>query len=170
MGKSLIIDGGNFQANAIADFSDWIDITANLKISGSLRQYLHYPGDSKNDTFQYNSSLTNYHICSIDVSAYVGKRIRVYWTQRRPASNYEGGAYWRCFASALASGVTLPWTGTTNKQNAVTPVERISGTTPTGTDMGAEYSILTVPSGAVYLIFTNITTLCSDPKVWVENV
>lgn len=170
MGKSLIIEGGNFQANAIADLSDWIDITANLKISGNRRQYLHYPNNSLTDAFQYYSSLEYNHICSIDVSAYVGKRIRVYWQQQRPASEFTGGAYWRCFASALASGVTLPWTGTTTKQNAVTAVERINGTTPSGTTLGAEYSILTVPVGALYLIFENSVAYCPVPKVWVENV
>lgn len=171
MGKSLIIKGGNFAANAITNLSDWTDITENMLMSSTKRQYIHYPNGSLNDVFQYDTSALNTtSICSIDVSAYVGRRIRVYWAQQRPASNYTGGCYWRCFASALKSGITLPWSGTTVVQNAITAVERISGTTPTGTTMAAEYSVLTVPTGAVYLIFSNDSNRCPIPKVWIENV
>ena len=171
MGKSLVIKGGNFAANGIPDLASWTEITSNLKMSDTHRQYFHYPGNSPahNNEFAYNATaLTTTKICSIDVSSYVGKKIRVYWSQQRPSTNYTGGCWWRCFASALASGISLPWNGTTEVQNAVTAVEHISGSTPTGTDLAAEYSTLLVPASAVYLIFSNNETRCPSPRVFVE--
>ena len=173
MGKSLIIVGGNFQQNGITDLADWVEISSGLKISGYHRQYLHYPESQGNisDQFMYNANaLATITLCAIDVSAYVGKRIKVYWSQQRLSSNYTGGAWWRCFASAVASGITFPWNGTSSVQNACTAVERISGDQPAGTTMVAETSILTVPSGSRYLIFSNNTDICAAPRVWVENV
>lgn len=170
MGKSLIIKGGNFAANAITDLSDWIDISSNLKISDVHRQYINYPGHNEKQFMYLASGLVSSTLCAINVSAYVGKRIRVYWSQQRLATNYDPGCWWRCFASAVASGITFPWNGTANVNNAVTLVEQISGDQPAGATMVAEYSILTVPAGSLYLIFTNNTSICPAPKVWVENV
>lgn len=168
MGKSLIIQGGNFQANAITDLSDWVDISSGLKIGGVHRQYINYPTHNDEQLLYNANALNSTCVCAIDVSAYVGKRIRVYWSQQRPSTNYDVGCWWRVFASAVASGVTFPWNGTTSVNNAVTPVQHISGTTPTGTTLGAEYSVLEVPTNARYLIFSNNTEKCPAPKVWVE--
>lgn len=170
MGKSLIIVGGDFQQNGITDLADWVEITGNLKISAVHRQYINYPGHNEEQFMYLASGLLTSTLCAIDVSAYVGKRIKVHWSQQRLSSNYDGGCWWRCFASAVASGITFPWTGTTSVNNAVTAVTHISGDQPAGTTMVAETSILTVPSGSRYLIFTNRTDLCAAPRVWVENV
>lgn len=171
MGKSLVIKGGNFAANGIPDMASWTEITSALKKSDTHRTYMHYPENSPShsDEFMYNASaLATTKICSIDVHSYVGKKIRVYWSQQRLSTNYAGGCWWRCFASALASGISLPWNGTNVVQNAVTAVEHISGSAPAGTDLGAEYSILTVPASAVYLIFANNEANCPSPRVFVE--
>lgn len=171
MGKSLVIKGGNFAANGIPDLASWTEITSDLNQSDTHRQYMHYPENSPShsDEFMYNANaLAATKICSIDVHSYVGKKIRVYWSQQRPSTEYAGGCWWRCFASALGPGISLPWDGTTTVQNAVTAVEHISGSTPTGTDLAAEYSMLTVPASAVYLVFSNNMTRCPSPRVFVE--
>lgn len=167
MGKSLVIKGGNFAANGIPDLSVYTDISSNVVESDIHRQYMHYPQSSPvqyNDCFVYNASAyANNHICSIDVSAYVGKKIRLYASDNYEASHYTGGAYFKCFASAV--DVALPWTGTTNKQNALTAVERINGH---GSPNTLSVWDLVVPAGAVYLIFNNNDTVILHPKVYVE--
>lgn len=162
MGKKLIIKGADFSANAI-DLINWTDITSSITFNSSgKRQYIHYPGGSLSDAYQYQSSLSDsYRIAVADVSSYVGKRIKLHTSDSAKASSYQGGLYRKCFASAITS---LPWTSTTNLQNAVTAVEHIDG--KGGSASTAVDFILTVPQGAVYLVFT--TTLQSQTTLAVE--
>lgn len=162
MGKSLIIKGGNFAENGISDLATYVDISASIVKSGTMRQYLHYPEHSVNEAFMYVSSASTTRVCTINVSAYVGKRLRLYASDSAVYSDFAGGAWWKCFASAIS--VNLPWTGTSTVQNVVTAVQHISGK---GDATRAIWFDLIVPQGAVYLVFSNSDTSCPIPKVYV---
>lgn len=151
MGKKLIIKGADFSANAIDEIV-WTDISSSIVWNTvAKRQYIHYPNGNLNDAFQYNSGLdANLFLAIVDVHSYVGKRIKLHNTGNPAPSYYTGGAWFLCFASAVTS---LPWTSTTNLQNAVTAVERIDGKGITSTIV--DY-ILTVPVGATYLVFSSL--------------
>lgn len=166
MGKSLVIKGANFQVNGIQDLSTYTDISTNILESGVHRQYIHYLNDNRNNQFQYlSNALATTKICTIDVSAYVGRTIKLYASDSGASSSYTGGAWFKCFASAVS--VTLPWTGTTSIQNAVTVVEHIDYA---GNGYGNPgWWTLTVPQNAVYLVFTNNSSFVTTPKVYVSN-
>ena len=164
MGKSLVIKGGNFAANGIPDLASYTDITSSCVKSDVHRQFIHYPNNNLPNTFQYNSGgFNNTRIVTLDVSSYVGRHLRVYTNDASPSSNYTGGCYWKCWASAVS--VTLPWTGTTNKTNALTAVSYIDGT-GTGT---SKWFDLTVPTGAAYLVMSVSSSNNSLPTVLLEN-
>jgi len=146
MGKCLIIKGADFSANAVANINSVTDITSQIVTSQNHRVYLHYPTGGNNDQFLYSAnSLADHRIGTLDVSGYRGRTIIL----KAFNVSYVAGAYYIAFASAIS--VTLPWTGTTNVQNAITAIQRYAGQ---GTG-GWETYTFTVPQTANYFVFLN---------------
>lgn len=147
MGKSLIIKDADFSANSFDNISGLTDISSNIVRSGTGRQYIHYPNNNQTYQFGYVSSISS-RICTLDVSNYVGRKILAKIHGIRSSSNFTGGAWWICFASAVS--VQLPWTGTKSVNDVVTVVENVNGKSATVSD--TDWYELTVPSGAEYFI------------------
>lgn len=151
MGKSLIIKGADFSANALGNIG-MTDITSECEFSGVGRTYLHYPNAGQLNQFTYSASSQQIaRIGSLDVTQYRGRTIILRVWSVNKSSNFAGGAWWIAFASSVS--VSLPWNGTSNVNNAITAVEHISGQ---GTNMWNVLT-LTVPQDASYLIFKDRT-------------
>lgn len=146
MGKQLIIRDADFSENALINIGGLTDLSGNMVLSDVNRQFLHYPDHDVINSFAYTTNLSNTRICTLDVSQYVGRTIRIRIWSISKASDYTGGAYWMCFASAFS--VAIPWTGTTSTNNVLTTVSYISGLG------GGEYNIIDieVPIGAMYFV------------------
>lgn len=146
MGKQLIIRGADFSENALTNIGGFTDLSDAFVLSDVYRQFLHYPDHDVVNSFAYTTNLPSTRICTLDISQYVGRTIRIKIWSVPKASDYTGGAYWMCFASAFS--VAIPWTGTTSTNNVLTAVSYISGLA------SGEYDIIDVeiPDGAVYFV------------------
>jgi hypothetical protein len=161
MGKSLIIKGADFSANALGNIGI-TNITSECEFSGVGRVYLHYPNAGQLDQFGYSAStLQTTRIGSLDVTQYRGRTIILRVWSVNKSSDFTGGAWWIAFASSVS--VSLPWNGTGGVDKAITAVEHISGL---GTGV---YNTLTlqVPQTASYLIFRDRTDYPST--VYISN-
>jgi hypothetical protein len=153
MGKSLVIKGINAAPAGLGQVTlaeTEIDITSQIRTIASTSagigtQFLH-DTNNFNNAIQINS-MENRRLGYIDVSEYVGRTISCTWTRQALATDYTPPGYWKCFASAISQFSVAK----TTVQNAVTVVQYISGLgTPTD---GFSTQKLTIPTGAVYLIF-----------------
>lgn len=153
MGKSLVINGINAAPANLGQVElvvGGLDITGTLQTKGSTSsgygaQYLHYPNGSYNNAYQPLANSTGRKIGYIDVSKYTGQTLVATITAGSKASQYTGGAWWRCFASTMSSASIAK----TTIQNAVTVIQLVEGFG--GGGMHTFY--LPIPTGAVYFIF-----------------
>lgn len=153
MGKSLVINGINASPANLGQVElviGGVDITGTLQTKGSTTsgygaQFLHYPNGSFNNAYQPLKDSSGTKIGYIDVSQYVGQTLVATMGVGSKASQYTGGAWWRCFASAMSSASIAK----VNIQNAVTVVQYVEGTGGVGTHT----FYLPIPTGAVYFIF-----------------
>lgn len=170
MGKSLVINGINaIPANLgqVEFVTEGLDITGTLQTksstaSGYGAQYIHYLATNYNNAFQpLNGSTTM--IGYIDVSQYVGQTLVATITAGAKANTYEGGAWWRCFASAMS----LVSITTSTINNAVTVVQHIEGT---GGGSSSMYTFrLPIPTSAAYFIFDYRPNHESEYRFVIEN-
>lgn len=162
MGKCLIIKGADFSQNAVANLNSVTDITSQVVSSQTHRQYLHTPGSGFNDAFQYSSTaLASSVISTLDVSSLRGRTLIAEIYGIGTKDSQTGGLWQICFASSVS--VTLPWTGTSSVNPAVTAVERVDGQ---GTNAWGTYTIV-VPQTATYLVFKNRTDY--PAKIYLVN-
>jgi hypothetical protein len=153
MGKSLVINGIDATPANLGQVEliiGGLDITGTLQTKGSTSngygaQYLHYPNDSLNNAYQPLNGNPNTKIGYIDVSRYVGQTLVATIGAGYKASQFSGGAWWRCFASAMSSASIA----NNVIQNAVTAVQHVEGVGGGGTHT----FYLPIPTGAVYFIF-----------------
>lgn len=162
MGKSLVINGINAAPANLGQVElviGGVDITGTLQTKGSTTsgygaQFLHYPNGHYNNAYQPLTSASGAKIGYIDVSQYVGQTLVATIGAGSKASQYTGGAWWRCFASAMSSASIAKAT----IQNAVTVVQYVEGIGGVGT-----YTFyLPIPTGAVYFIFDYRQSLESE--------
>ena len=157
MGAKLIFKNADFSRNAIND--DVTDITSDVEWSAACWQYIN--ASNMDHAYQNRSGVTTLKIGRINVSQYVGRKIKLTiscptgWTASNLASNVA-------FASAMNP---LPSSSTgSNVQNAITSVEDII-VPSSETVSGPKTLELEVPQGAVWLVFKNSFTTCPYPSV-----
>ena len=156
MGAKIIFKNADFQQNALIE--NVTDITTGVEWSAYKWQYIN--SSSNTQAYQYNNSLTTKKLGRLDVSNYVGRKIKLVVSC---PSAYNPTTYVSNIAFASAAQ-TPPTSGTTTISNAVTVVEQI--TVPESEAYaGTKTFLLTVPTGAVYLVFSNNFIYCESPKV-----
>ena len=157
MGVSLIFKDADFSANAVNP-----DHLVNVPFTTSGYKWTYNDSSSVTNSFQYSTSLTSTKVCRADVSIYVGKRLKltISWPSQYIADTTHVVRI--VFASATK---TFPPTGTSTVSSACTVVEQVKNYEEKPEDVDVKVFDLTVPTGAVYLVFSNNYSLCASPKL-----
>ena len=156
MGKRLIIKGADFSSSGLPV----TNVTSKAVMTRENTSFITGTTTLTN-CFGYNSAWAGRNIWTLDISQYKGKMIRFTISDWLKAEHSSTGAvYYNCFASAL--NVTVPWTGTGNQQNAVTPVLLIDG--KVDVQGGTSVYVERIPEDANYLVISNQTQRCPSPK------
>lgn len=160
MGAKLIFKNADFSRNAIIGETE--ELTDNVEWSAGGWQYLN--ASNMNHAYQARPGLTHFKIGKVNVSQYVGRRLQLTiscptgWNSTTLASNIVFGSA----ASNLPT--SSPSSSSQTVQNAVSAVEDV--TIPESEFIsGPKTLVLTVPSGAVYLVFKNNFSNCPYPAL-----
>jgi hypothetical protein len=118
------------------------------------------------DVFKYmnNTTLSGWGstIVMADVSAYVGKRIKI-----TAATSVQSGAFYAMFVSKLPTGLdsltNLPSFNASNYEEDKT--DMLEYFNISNVDKTTRSIVVTVPQGAVYIAFENLSNYCQTPFV-----
>lgn len=174
-------DSGMFQIadGIVSDFMHCLTNTTSGDINYDnveATSITHYKSGSGNapmyyqDVFKYfnNATLDGWgaQIVIADVSSYIGKQIKL-----TAATSVQSGAYYAMFTSKLPTGLNtieeLPsFTATGYEEDKTDMVQYFN---ISNVDKTTRSFVITVPEGAKYVAFENLSNYCSTPFVGVVN-
>lgn len=152
-----IVGGGT--AEDVEDTRPTTPITTYKSGKGNAVMYYQ-------DVFKYfsNATLSSYgaEIVMADVSQYVGKEIKI-----TAANAVIDGAYYTIFTTKLPTGCDSlsglsSFTATGYEEDKTDMIQYFNVST---TDKTQRSMVITVPQGATYLAFTNLTNYCPTASV-----